>query len=76
MSSYHLKCRKNTENKNTKFARTKYGKRMLLSKCAVCNGKKLKFIKEQEASELLSSLEIKIPLSKTLKSIKSFSKTF
>ena len=44
--------------------------------CAVCNGKKLKFIKEQEASELLSSLEIKIPLSKTLKSIKSFSKTF
>ena len=37
---------------------------MLLSKCAVCYSKKLRFIKEQEASGLLSSLRIKIPLSK------------
>ena len=37
---------------------------MLLSKCAMCDHKKLKFIKEQEASGLLSSLEIKTPLSK------------
>ena len=29
---------------------------MLLSKCAVCDGKKLKFIKEQEASGLSSKL--------------------
>ena len=29
---------------------------MLLSKCAVCDSRKLKFIKEQEASGLLSSL--------------------
>ena len=36
---------------------------MLLSKCAVCGSKKLKFIKEQEASRLLSSLGIKTPLS-------------
>ena len=32
---------------------------ILLSKCAVCNSKKSKFIKQQEASELLSSLEIR-----------------
>ena len=32
---------------------------MLLSKCAVCDSKKLKFIKEQEASALLISLGIK-----------------
>ena len=32
---------------------------MLLSKCAVCDSKKLKFIKEQETSELLISLGIK-----------------
>ena len=32
---------------------------ILLSKCAVCNCKKSKFIKQQEASELLSSLEIR-----------------
>ena len=37
---------------------------MLLPKCAVCDSKKLKYIKQQEASGLLSSLEIKIPSSK------------
>ena len=37
---------------------------MLLLKCPVCDSKKSKFIKEQEASELLISLGIKIPLSK------------
>ena len=37
---------------------------MLLSKRAVCDGKKSKFIKEQEATGLLSSLGIKTPLSK------------
>ena len=35
---------------------------MLLSKCAVCDSKKSKFIKQQEASELLSSLGIKTHL--------------
>ena len=37
---------------------------MLLSKCAVCDSKQSKFIKEQKASRLLSSLGIKTPLSK------------
>ena len=37
---------------------------MLLSKCAQGNSKKSKFIKNQKASRLLSSLGIKIPLSK------------
>ena len=37
---------------------------MLLSKCEVCDSKKPKFNKEQEASGLLSSLGIKTPLSK------------
>ena len=36
---------------------------MLLSKCAACDSKKSKFIKEQETSGLLSSLELKVPLS-------------
>ena len=35
---------------------------MFLSKCAVCDSKKLKFIKQQEASALLSSLGIKTPV--------------
>ena len=37
---------------------------MLLSKYAVCDSKISRSIKEQEASELLSSLGIRTPLSK------------
>ena len=37
---------------------------MILSKCAICGSKKLKFIKEQEAKELISNLGIRTPLSK------------
>ena len=64
MLSYCLKCRKNTESKNPKVVKAKNGKIMLLSKCAVCDSKKSKFIKEREASGLLGSLEIKAPLNK------------
>ena len=35
MLLYCLKCRKNTESKNLKVARTKNERIMLLSKCAV-----------------------------------------
>ena len=61
---YCLKCKKNRESKNTKVARTKNGRIMLLLKCAVCDSEKLKFIKEQEANGLLSSLGINTPLKK------------
>ena len=44
--------------------KTKNGRLMLLSKCAVCSSKKSRFIKEREAKGLLSSLIIKTPLSK------------
>ena len=63
MLSYYLKCRKNIESKNPKAVRTKNG-RMMLSNCVVCNSKKSKFIEEQEASGLLSSLGIKTPFNK------------
>ena len=59
MLSYYLKNRKNTESKNPNVVRTKNRKITLLSKCAVCDSKKSKFIKEQETSGLLSSLGIK-----------------
>ena len=39
MLSHCLKCRKNTESKNPKVARTKNGGIMLLSKYAVCDNK-------------------------------------
>ena len=59
MLLYCWKCRKNTESKNLKVVMTKNGRVMLLSKCSVCDSKKLKCIKEQEARGLLSSLGIK-----------------
>ena len=40
MLSYFLKCRKNTESKNPEVIRTKNGRIMLISKCAVCENKK------------------------------------
>ena len=59
MLPYCFKCRKNTESTKPKVTRTKNGRIMLLSKCAVYDSKKSNFIKEKEASGLLSSLGIK-----------------
>ena len=64
MSTYCLKCKQNTENVNSKFLKTKNGRAMLLSKCAVCSSTKSKFMKEQEAKGLSSSLGLKTPLNK------------
>ena len=44
--------------------KTKNGRLVLSSKCAVYGSKKSRFMKEQEAEGLLSSLGIKTPLSK------------
>ena len=58
-----LKSRKVTESENPKVEKTKNGRIMLLSKCAVCDSTKLKFIKEKEAKGLLSKLTgIKVPI--------------
>ena len=56
MLSYCLKCRKNTGSRNPKVLKTK----MLLSKREGCGSKKSKFLKEQEAIGLITSLGIKI----------------
>ena len=64
MLSHCLKCRKNTESKNTKVVKTKNGRIMLLSKYEECDSKKPKFIKEEEVIGLLSSLGMKVLLSK------------
>ena len=64
MESYYLKCKKYTKNINSQVSSTSTSKLMILSKCAICNSKKSKFIKKQEAKGLLSNLGIKTPLSK------------
>ena len=37
---------------------------MILSKCAICGSEKLRFIKKEEASEILSYLGLETPLNK------------
>ena len=64
MESYCLKCKKHTENINPQVSSTSNGKIMILSKCAICNSKKCKFINKQEAKGFLSKLGIKTPFSK------------
>ena len=64
MKLYCLKCRKNTENTNPRVSKTSNGKTMLLSKCAMWDSKKSRFIKNQEAKGLLSNLGARTPLSK------------
>ena len=57
---------KNTESNDPKISATSNGKTMILSKCAICDAKKSKFIKKQEAKGLLNNLGIKTSLSKIL----------
>ena len=64
MLSHCLKYIKNTKSKNPKVAKTKNGRIMLAPKCEVCESKKSKFIKEEKVSGLLSSLGLKLPLTK------------
>ena len=64
MKSYCLKCKKDTENINPRVSNTSNGRTMILSKCAICGSKKSRFIKNQEAKELLSNLGVRTPLNK------------
>ena len=66
MLTYCLKCKKDTESINSRVFKTKNGRSLLLSKCAVWGSKNSRFMKEQEAKGLLSSLGIKTPLNKIL----------
>ena len=64
MKTYCLKCKKDTENLDSKIFRTKNNRLIMQSKCNDCRIKKLRFVKEQEAKGLLSNLGIKTPLNK------------
>ena len=59
-----LKCRKDTENINSRVSKTSNNRTMVLSKCAICGSKKSRFIKNQEAKGLLSNLGVRTPLNK------------
>ena len=65
MLSYCLRHKKDTESENPKVETTKNGRIMLSSNCAVCGSRKSRYIKEQEAKWILSSIG-KIPLAALL----------
>ena len=64
MKTYCLKCKKDTENIDSKIVKTKNDRIIMQSKCNDCKNKKSRFVKEQEAKGLFSNLGIKTPLSK------------
>ena len=64
MKTYCVKCKKDNENIDPKIVRTKNDRTIMQSKCSICGSKKSKFVKEEEAKDLLSNLGIKTPLSK------------
>ena len=64
MLSYCLKCEGSTQSNDPAIAETSNGKIMMLSGCDICDSKKSKLIKKQEASGMLSNLDLKTPLSK------------
>ena len=64
MKTYCLVCRKNSDNINSKMIKTKNCRLQLKSQCSICGNKKSRFVKEEEAKGILSSLGIRTPLSK------------
>ena len=64
MKTYCLKCKKDSENLDSKTFKTKNNRIIMRSKCSDCGNKKSRFIKEQEAEGLLSNLGIRMPLNK------------
>ena len=61
LKTYCLKCKEHTKNIDSKMLKTKNGRSMLSLKCAVCGGKKSRFMKEKGLS---INLGLKTPLSK------------
>ena len=63
MKIYCVKCRKNTENLDSKIFKTKIGPLIMESKCPMCRINKSRFVRKQKPKGLLSNLGIKTPLS-------------
>ena len=57
--TYCLACRNYTKSINPKIVRNKRNRSIIQSNCAVCGNKKSRFIKEHQATGLLSNLGIK-----------------
>ncbi len=51
LSTYCVKCRKNTLMIDPKVEKTKNGRLMLVGKCGVCGTKKTRFIKKSDVQQ-------------------------
>ena len=47
MNTYCLSCKKDTKNIDSKVIKTKNNKKMVLSRCSICNNKKSTFLSEE-----------------------------
>ena len=59
MNTYCLSCKKDTGNINPKAIKSKNNRKMMLSRCSVCNNKKSTFLSER--SGWLDSLGLNPP---------------
>ena len=59
MNTYCLVCKKYTGNINPKVIKIKNDRKMMLSRCSICNNKKSTFI--WQGSGLLDSLRLNTP---------------
>ena len=57
--TYYLSCKKDTRNIDPKVVKTKNNKRVLISRCSICNNKKSAFI--SQGSGLLDTLGLNTP---------------
>ena len=63
IETYCVKCKKDTETIDPKMVKTKNKRLVMQPKCSVWGIIKSRFVKEEEAKDLLSNLGIKTPLS-------------
>ena len=59
MNTYCLVCKKYTGNINPKVIKTKNNRKMMLSRCSICNNKKSTFI--LQGSGLLDNVGLNTP---------------
>ena len=58
MNTYCLSCKKDTKNIDSKVVKTKNDKKIMLSRCSICNNKKSTFTAEPSALARSSSQRI------------------
>ena len=54
MNTYFLSCKKDTRNIDPKVIKTKNNRKMMLSRCSICNNKKSTFTAEPSALARIS----------------------